>query len=74
MNGYPKIFNIESDPREEHNIAALYQWVIGPALKVVEDYKASLEKLSEPAGSEHHALLTAATGPELAARYCGCAR
>jgi hypothetical protein len=39
MNGYPKVFNIESDPREEHNIGALYEWVIGPTLKVVEEYK-----------------------------------
>ena len=26
MNGYPKIFNIESDPREEYNIGAVYEW------------------------------------------------
>lgn len=42
MNGYPKVFNIESDPREEHNIGEMYNWVIGPLLKVVENYKASL--------------------------------
>jgi hypothetical protein len=40
MNGYPKVFNIESDPREEHNIGAMYEWVIGPALKAVEEYNA----------------------------------
>jgi arylsulfatase A-like enzyme len=48
MNGYPKVFNIESDPREEHNIGALYEWVIGPTLKVVEDYKASLKRYPNP--------------------------
>ena len=48
MNGYPKVFNIESDPREEHNIGALYEWVIGPTLKVVEDYKASLQRYPNP--------------------------
>jgi arylsulfatase len=48
MNGYPKVFNIESDPREEHNIGALYEWVIGPTLKVVEDYKASLNRYPNP--------------------------
>ena len=48
MNGYPKVFNIESDPREEHNIGALYEWVIGPTLKVVEAYKASLQKYPNP--------------------------
>jgi len=44
MNGYPKVFNIESDPREEHNIGEMYNWVIGPLLKTVETYKASLAK------------------------------
>jgi arylsulfatase A-like enzyme len=48
MNGYPKVFNIESDPREEHNIGAMYEWVIGPVLKVVEQYKASLAKHPNP--------------------------
>ena len=48
MNGYPKVFNIESDPREEHNIGAMYEWVIGPALKAVEEYKGSLVKNPNP--------------------------
>ena len=48
MNGYPKIFNIESDPREEYNIAAMYEWVIGPVLKAVEEYKGSLAKHPNP--------------------------
>jgi arylsulfatase len=48
MNGYPKVFNIESDPREEHNIGAQYEWVIGPALKIVEEYKASLRRYPNP--------------------------
>jgi arylsulfatase len=48
MNGYPKIFNIESDPREEYNIAAMYEWVIGPILKSVEGYKRSLDKHPNP--------------------------
>jgi arylsulfatase len=48
MNGYPKVFNIESDPREEFNIGAQYEWVIGPTLKVVEDYKASLRRYPNP--------------------------
>ena len=30
MNGYPKVFNIESDPREEQNIGEMYNWVIAP--------------------------------------------
>ncbi len=48
MNGYPKVFNIESDPREEHNIGALYEWVIGPSLKIVEEYKSSLRRHPTP--------------------------
>ena len=48
MNGYPKVFNIELDPREEHNIGEMYEWVIGPVLKVVEQYKASLAKHPNP--------------------------
>jgi arylsulfatase A-like enzyme len=42
MNGYPKIFNIESDPREEQNIAEMYPYVLGELLKTVGAYKASL--------------------------------
>jgi arylsulfatase A-like enzyme len=48
MNGYPKVFNIEADPHEEHNIGAMYEWVIGPVLKAVEEYKASLVKSPNP--------------------------
>jgi arylsulfatase A-like enzyme len=48
MNGYPKVFNIESDPREEHNIGEMYEWVIGPVLKAVEQYKASIAKYPNP--------------------------
>lgn len=48
MNGYPKIFNIESDPREEYNIGAMYEWVIGPVLKAVDEYKESLAKHPNP--------------------------
>ncbi len=42
MNGYPKVFNIEFDPQEEHNIGELYNWVVGPLLMAVEKYKATL--------------------------------
>jgi arylsulfatase len=48
MNGYPKVFNIESDPREEHNIGEMYEWVIGPVLKAVEEYKTSLTRAPNP--------------------------
>ena len=48
MNGYPKVFNIEADPREEQNIGELYEWVIGPVLKAVEQYKATLANHPNP--------------------------
>jgi arylsulfatase A-like enzyme len=48
MNGYPRVFNIEADPREEHNIGEMYEWVAGPLLKAVEEYKASLAKYPNP--------------------------
>jgi hypothetical protein len=48
MNGYPKVFNVESDPREEYNIGAMYEWVFGPVLKAVAEYRASLEKHPNP--------------------------
>ncbi|KSV82990.1 hypothetical protein N184_35145 [Sinorhizobium sp. GL28] len=41
MNGYPKVFNVESDPDEEHNIGEMYNWFLGPVLKTVEALDAS---------------------------------
>jgi hypothetical protein len=48
MNGYPKIFNIESDPREEHNVAEQYAWVRAEVLKPVHEYLESVKKFSNP--------------------------
>lgn len=48
MNGYPKVFNIEADPQEEHNIGEMYNWVIGPLLKVVGEYKESVAQSPNP--------------------------
>jgi len=48
MNGYPQVFNIESDPQEEHNIGEMYNWVLGPILKTVEEYKATLIRSPNP--------------------------
>ena len=56
MNGYPKVFNIESDPREEHNIGEMYNWVRA----VVEGgggIQGEPREASEPAGREHDAIL-----------------
>ncbi|MBZ9790316.1 arylsulfatase [Rhizobium sp. 3T7] len=48
MNGYPQVFNIEADPQEEHNIGAMYDWVLGPILKTVEEYKETLVRSPNP--------------------------
>jgi arylsulfatase A-like enzyme len=48
MNGYPAIFNVEQDPREEVNIAAYTAWVVGPYLKAVGEYQNSLKKYPNP--------------------------
>lgn len=47
-NGYPGIFNIEQDPREEVNTAAVNGWVIGPYMKLIGAYLKSLEKYPNP--------------------------
>lgn len=51
MNGYPKVFNVESDPQEEHNIGEMYNWVLGPLLKAVEEYKTTLVRSPNPPGA-----------------------
>ena len=47
-NGFPAIYNIEADPREEVNILGTSAWVVGPYLKVIGDYKKTLEKFPNP--------------------------
>jgi hypothetical protein len=41
-NGYPLVFNIFSDPKEEHNIIGDNAWVMGAYLKAIGAYKKSL--------------------------------
>jgi arylsulfatase len=48
LNGYPSIFNIELDPREEVNATTWSAWVIGPTLRVIGEYRKSLEKYPNP--------------------------
>jgi arylsulfatase A-like enzyme len=47
-NGFPAIFNIEADPREENNVVGSSAWVIGPYLKVIGEYMKTLEKYPNP--------------------------
>ena len=46
--GYPAIYNIEADPREENNIVAWTARVVGPYIKVIGEYRKSLEKYPNP--------------------------
>jgi arylsulfatase len=46
--GYPKVYNIEMDPHEDLVVGGLFGWVSGPALKVVEEYLASVKKYPNP--------------------------
>ena len=47
-NGFPAIFNIEADPREEVNVVGTNAWVVGPYLKLIGEYYKSLEKYPNP--------------------------
>jgi arylsulfatase A-like enzyme len=46
--GFPAIFNIEADPREELNVFGTSAWVIGPYLKLIGEYQQSLQKYPNP--------------------------
>jgi len=43
-NGYPLIFNIQADPREEHDTGPTESWVVGKYLPFVLRYYASLKE------------------------------
>jgi arylsulfatase len=46
--GYPSIFNIEQDPREEVNITATSGWVLRPYMELIGAYQQSLEQHPTP--------------------------
>ena len=46
--GPSMVFNVEANPREEHNPASQYAWGIGPLLKAVEANKACLPQHPNP--------------------------
>ncbi|HVP09747.1 MAG TPA: arylsulfatase [Phycisphaerae bacterium] len=48
LAGYPKVFNIEMDPHEDHAIMGTYAWTILPALEEVDRYFESLKKYPNP--------------------------
>jgi arylsulfatase A-like enzyme len=47
-NGFPAIFNIEADQREEVNILATHGWVINQYLRLIYEYQNSLVKYPNP--------------------------
>jgi len=49
-NELPDLYNIEMDPREQINITADNGWVFRQYLRIVGDYKKSLEKFPNPPG------------------------
>ena len=46
--GYPAVFDIERDPREEWNLAGVRAWTIGEYLKIVGEYLATLKAHPNP--------------------------
>jgi len=46
--GYPALFNIERDPHEQFNVVGVCAWVLGPYMKIVGDYVASLHDHPNP--------------------------
>jgi len=49
-NELPDLYNIEMDPREQINITADNAWVFRHYLRIIGEYKKSLEKYPNPAG------------------------
>ena len=49
--GYPAIFNIARDPREEMNVVGTEAWVIGAYMKAVGEYQASIKANPQSAGA-----------------------
>ena len=48
MAGHPKVYNIELDPHEDLNVAALFGWVGDPALEAVRAYERSVKEYPNP--------------------------
>jgi arylsulfatase len=48
MAGHPKVYNIELDPHEDLNVAALFGWVVDPALEGGMAYQRSVKEYPNP--------------------------
>ena len=62
MNGYPKVFNIESDPHEEHNIGEMYEVGARAGVEGGGGIQGKPREITEPAGSEHDEILSGNAG------------
>ena len=47
-NGYPAVYNIEADPREEHDVGPEESWIVGKYMPLVMRYYATLKKHPNP--------------------------
>lgn len=47
-SGYPAAYNIERDPREEWNLLIENSWLLGPYMKVIQDYTQTLKDHPNP--------------------------
>lgn len=47
-SGYPAAYNIEWDPREEWDLLIENSWLLGPYMKVIGDYRKTLEDHPNP--------------------------
>jgi arylsulfatase len=48
MAGYPRVYNIESDPHEDLNIVAFNGWITGQYLQTVVEYERSVKEHPNP--------------------------
>ena len=58
LAGYPTVYNIEMDPHEDLQVAALFGWTLGPALEVVAEVQGDAQEVSESARAEPHEVLS----------------
>ena len=57
MAGYPKVFNIEMDPHEDLQVAALFGWTARTRARSGREIQGDAQEVSEPAGGQSHTLL-----------------
>jgi arylsulfatase len=48
MAGYPKLYNVEMDPHEDHDCSLYFPWTVDPPLEEVRRYMESVKKYPNP--------------------------